>query len=105
MIQANRPKDTFPRASYRVDNGWVSFGESTDVRITNVYHASTRANSGQTISILQTYHLESTMLRFRRAEIHERSCGFSSGLAERTIFGYLAVAGFLKNSLSMRPIH
>ena len=73
--------------------------------ITNVYHASTRANSDQRISILQTCHLESTMLLFRRAEIHERACDSSSDLAERAIFGDLAVAGFLKNSLSMRPIH
>ena len=45
------------------------------------------------------------MLPFRRAEIHERACDSSSDLAERAIFGDLAVAGFLKNSLSMRPIH
>ena len=45
------------------------------------------------------------MLLFRRAEIHERACDSSSDLVEKAIFGDLAVAGFLKNSLSMRPNH
>jgi len=53
--------------------------------------------------MLRMCHLESTMLLFRRAEIHERSCDFSSDLVERAIFGCLAVACHLKDSLSMPP--
>ena len=101
IIKVNIPKHAFPCASYRAANNCVSSKESPSVRITDVYHASTGANLDQRISILQTWRLESTMLLFHRAEIHERSCGFSSGLAEIAIFGCLAAASRLKNSLNI----
>jgi hypothetical protein len=78
--------------------------ESMRAKNTHVSRVSIKENWNGNASTLSTLHYESTMSRFRCAEIHERYCDSSMGLGETATFEYLAVISYLKGVMKLSAL-